>query len=202
MAVREQKAVEVAAAVAVSEPPTPQPVAISDGNIFDMVEYKALVAELGVDDSAIRNQEFRQFLADEGIQVYDYEKVVAFLDAKVRGEAKKLRIEYLIWMWKPVNSKYPVVGRYPQHTDSSISGWIVVNGNLAGSSLPSTYIYSRPIPHPVLLTMKKIKDKFGDQVAFYVSDYEVRTPDPFLMVTGPGLDFYCVERWDEPNFRG
>lgn len=200
------------AAVAVMEPPpeipTPEPVRVEDPNVFDLAEYKALVAELGVNDSAVRNAELRQFFADEGITVYPYEKVTAFMDAKLEREKKAASNPNLDWRWKPLMVGAPTVSKVPGipavnwsllNVDSIRS--LVFGVDAPRADIPTFKTYARAIPHAVLLTVKKLRDRFNGQVNFYASDYEVRNPDPFLMVTGPGLDYYVIERWDEPGFR-
>jgi hypothetical protein len=193
--------------------PVAAPAQLEDPNVFDIEEYKALVQELGVDDSAIRNYEFRLFLNSEGIEVYPYEKVTTFLDAKVKKEANP----NLVWVWKPINGSYPPAPRnrsgLPSMMSISISAMqasterlersIFLTGTLVpaeSNPVRKSNAYTRPLPQAVLMTVKKIRDKFRDAL-FYASDYEVRDPDPFLMVTGPGLDYYVIERWDEPTFR-
>jgi hypothetical protein len=193
VAVQEREALAVPVAVAAE---------IEDPNVFDMEAYKQLVQELGVDDSAIRNYEFRKFLNDEGIEVYPYEKVAAFLDAKLLKEAPK---QHLVWVWKPLNSGYPAAPRdrrLPTVLSGLMSFTVTIGGAEYTAQDPShqSRAYCRAIPQAVLMTVKKIKDRFKDAL-FYASDYEVRDPDPFLMVTGPGLDYYVIERWDEPAFR-
>lgn len=65
-------------------------------------------------------------------------------------------------------------------------------------------VYKHPVPMPVLMTIEKICDRMPD-AAFFVTDYEVKDPDPFLLVTHKELGIeggYVIERWDEPSFRG
>lgn len=186
------------AAVATLAPPAKEEVQTEDPEF--LAEYKALVAELGVNDSAVRNAEFRQFLSDECISVYDYGRVSEFLDKKLKAERKASDEETLQWVWKPIiKPRRPTEDEAERLLSASWFSRIFVAGSM-GDGL-SSLIYERPIPHAVLLTVKKIRDKFGDKVQFYASDYELPRPDPFLMVTGPGLDRYVIERWDEPTFR-
>ncbi len=131
--------------------------------------------------------------------------MTAFLDQKLKLEMAKTNIPRIFWAWKPLNANYPLAPR-EQHAGQ---GWVSINGGerFAVSSAIFTGVessarpYARAIPQAVLMTVKKLKDRFKDAVQFYASDYEVRDPDPFLMVTGPGLDYYVIERWDEPGFR-
>lgn len=86
-------------------------------------------------------------------------------------------------------------------------------------------IYNKAVPLAVLLTIDKIEEAMKSAVekpAFFISDYEARRPDPFLLVTVPSLGLsqysepdgtgtflrarpepscFVIERWDEPSFR-
>jgi hypothetical protein len=65
-------------------------------------------------------------------------------------------------------------------------------------------LYTKPIPYPVLCTIEKIVDRFGEEVMLEVSDiYTVPKADPFLSVSALGSAVrFPIERWDEPKFRG
>ncbi|MBU6430224.1 MAG: hypothetical protein KGR26_14505, partial [Cyanobacteria bacterium REEB65] len=62
--------------------------------------------------------------------------------------------------------------------------------------------YKKPIPMPVLLTVREISKAFPS-AQFFVSDEASEMPgapkDPFLLVRLHGENF-IVERWDEPGF--
>jgi hypothetical protein len=59
----------------------------------------------------------------------------------------------------------------------------------------------KPIPMPVLMTMEKVADRFGDSVEMSISEI-TKYPDPFLSLHVPGSERrFVIERWDEPKFR-
>jgi|SRR5262252_6146719 len=73
--------------------------------------------------------------------------------------------------------------------------------NLPHGRVESGSVYGHSVPYPVLLTVKSIVDRLPD-VQFFVTDYAVATPDPFLAVSRPSIDdMFIIERWDEPGFR-
>ncbi len=58
--------------------------------------------------------------------------------------------------------------------------------------------YRGDIPMPVLLTIEKFKERFGERVKFFVAWTD---NDPFLGVTVDNCGINFIERWDEPSFR-
>jgi hypothetical protein len=65
----------------------------------------------------------------------------------------------------------------------------------------SNDVYPHAIPVVPLMAAKIIQDAFPE-AQFFVTDYEVQKPDPFLAVMLPDTpDLFVIERWDEPGFR-
>lgn len=60
--------------------------------------------------------------------------------------------------------------------------------------------YNKAVPVKILRWVKKIQEKFGKDVLFFVSDYAVPRPDPFIMVTAPDVSRIIFGVWDEPAF--
>lgn len=182
---RRRSLTTAASASAVPDTPTPEPVTIPD--VGADADYRVLAAKLGIRNAALDNANFREFLAEEGIMVYPMGKVDEYLRARAAADSRNDGLTGTVtWCWRPLRGR----------DASAMSGGSGANGRI------SPIVYAHPVPYPVLLTVDKIQSRFGDQVQFFVSDYEVRRPDPFLMVTGEGLERYVVERWDEPSFRG
>lgn len=148
-------------------------------------EYARLSKELGISSPAVRVEELKAFFAENGITVYPLEKVDAYLREKVRTETKS---EGHVWVWRPLRERDGVVNQ-----QSRFSGY--------GHGDGQERVYAKPIPLPVLMTVKKIQDAFPE-AQFHASDYAVRKPDPFLAVMIPGwFELFVIERWDEPGFR-
>jgi hypothetical protein len=150
-------------------------------------EYKALAAKLGVQSRAMSKLEMREFLAEECVSAYDVHKVMEYMNGLVEREKKSSGDGSLHWVWKPLR----------QRDSATIKG----HWTLAGIPF-SEEVYPHEVPYPVLLTVKKLTDKFGDRVCFHVSDYKSSRPDPFLMASIDTYSAFVIERWDEPSFRG
>ena len=168
-------------------PPVGQQVEKSDFAGVELKKYVTVAEKIGFVNGALLSAQLRDFFAEEGISLYDYNKVSSFLAEKTKIERTKTNKRYLVWCWKPLR-----MSDLNQLTNNVPWG---ENGGI------SSELYHGAVPYPVLLTMEKIAQRFGDQVRFYVSDYASVNPDPFLAVSGIGIDFFIVERWDEPNFR-
>lgn len=145
-------------------------------------EYRALAKKLGVkvtQDPDVERKEFETFLNENGIRVYPEGKVNSYLKDILKDQ--------------PVVRKR--INMYGQTK--------VTRTQLVWKSLTE---YMKPIPYPVLLTVDRIKERFGKKVTFAISDFvkvtKVTSPqirDPFLRVTF-GDRNYVVEHWDEPGF--
>lgn len=147
-------------------------------------EYVKLSKEMKVNSIPLALARLEAILQEETLGVYDYDKVVAYLDEQARRltrESRK-RGEYVNfeWKWKCV-------------LDCQYSYDAVLH--------ISSDTYPEPIPMPVLLTMQRIAKRIPG-VEFYVSHIRA-FKDPFLAVTVKGAEkLYVIERWDEPSFRG
>lgn len=146
----------------------------------DMVvprSYEQLAKKLGVcvagqaaGTSVKINNDFMQFLSDHGLVLYDRVSVSKFLKQK----AGKRNV-----VWRPLREADKA---------KSKSRW---------EDRPVSQ-YKKAVPYPVLLLVQDILEKFP-MAKFYVSDYQVVRPDPFLEVRLNGKR-YVVEHWDEPEF--
>lgn len=148
--------------------------------------YKDLAKELGVSPSVLLNMEVRDVLLDCGLSTYGPSKVFKYMDALVAKERITRKDKTLTWAWKPLRE----VDKYPTDTWS----WDRIRFSMT--------TYNHEVPYPVLLTVKKLVDRFGERAKFFVSDYESAVPDPFLLVVVDMKSCHIVERWDEPSFRG
>lgn len=167
--------------------PDPEAKAVSLVELPD-ADYLKLCRELGIEVAEVREAKLRSFLADNFIECYDGGEVDAYLKRKAIEETGT---PYGRWYWRPLRQRDGALrARRIGYTAS------LANVGSANTNLP----YDKPVPYPVLLTVKKLA-AFDDTLEFYVSDYEVKRPDPFLMVTGKGLPEFIIERWDEPSYR-
>lgn len=176
-----------------------QPVPVPDATVAPaptisvdlLAQYRELVHELGVAQPGLEKEAALSYFRERGTRLYDGRKVHAFLDDQYGPE----RIDepghlwvVASWIWRPLREKDRVPRTGVTHRR---------NGAVA-SDLQT---YQKPLPLPVLVTVREVAAKFP-AARFYVSDEyradEVR--DPFLMVVLGGEQF-IIERWDEPGYR-
>lgn len=172
---------------------------------FNEAEYRELAKSVGwtgceaaisMELRPLRLYEFRKFLAVNGICVFDEKRVREYMDEQVAQVNKKIpkRRDGLDgrkqWVWSPLDGQ-------PEQAQSS-NQWTTFMS--IGADFVRVSRYEKPIPLPVLMTAKTIKDQFPN-ATFEVTDItNVPRPDPFLSVLYEGERF-IIERWDEPGFR-
>lgn len=146
--------------------------------------YDDLAKKLGVKCKMLSKLE--KFLHEHAIQIYDLAAVEKYMDKK--GE----------WCWYPLRAKDCVetkdhVWRITRSTPHKYPGSYGYQDN---------HQYDKPVPFPVLLTVKAIHDHFGEDALFLVAA-PAQHPDPFLGVMQRSNfgRLFVVERWDEPSFR-
>lgn len=157
----------------------------------NVVEYQGLAKRAGflAGQSLMRRERFKRFMAENGVTVYNTAKVAEYLHSICpRGHNV---------VWLPVNNDYG------HRLGMNRSGAIWAN-----SARGVFGVYSKPLPIPVLYTMCKFTESKGEfnDVTFYASDFALPDGDPFLAVLmGDEIsadEFFVIERWDEPGFRG
>lgn len=209
-AVPNEPVAEVAVAVAEAPAPTPvrrEPVPVPEASIEPVTlmtddlrrQYSALAAELGISQPGLLEDEALAFFRERGTRLYDQSKVNAFLTDQFGAEipaTEGQRQHYGIhtiatWGWRALRRVDVEGGGGGWHNPSS-------NGAHIGG------LYNKPLPLPVLLTVKEVAARFPSAM-FFVSD-EVhssdlrRVDDPFLLVLIERTRF-IIERWDEPGYR-
>ena len=145
-------------------------------------EYCKLATELGLRSAAIIRAEILQVMADNAIQGYDPEEVYQYLKKKANEHGQ-------IWIWRPLRERdrveWNIAGR-----DGNGSYW---------SGSPVYRPYDRAVPFEVLRNAKVIQDRVPDAL-FWVSDYAVPNPDPFIAATALDVGQIIFGVWDEPGF--
>lgn len=153
-------------------------------------KYDSLARELGVAHRVVtRRRELLTYLRDNEIEIYDLAKVEEYMDKKGR------------WAWFPLRA---VDCREPSYRSWDLD-------RVTTTDYPSSFgsskaeVYSKPVPYPVLCTVKTISDAFpGHELIFLVAAIDTH-PDPFLgcrFRNDPDRTVIVIERWDEPSFRG
>lgn len=140
---------------------------------------------LGYLPPALLGAKLLNYFKENGIKVYDYDSVSDYLKGKAEAQGKK-------FIWRPLRSQdkeagyswggFGEHGSYHKHWDYR------------------PYAYA--VPLRVLATVEKMVEQFGDKVKFFVSDYAVPKPDPFIMVTALDIPMFVFDHWDEPDFKG
>lgn len=168
-------------------PPAKEPTSTTTIGTAEAIdaEYAALVAELGIHSGAVDLETFKALVPRAGLRIYHDEEVRQYLHGKYNVPVGDLSREVL-WGWRPLREVDRTPGRM-----------VGFNGKIQRSA-PA---YTKPIPLPVLLTVKTVRDACPS-AKFFVSDemQAERIPDPFLLVEIGGQQF-VIERWDEPAFR-
>ena len=145
--------------------------------------YREISQRLGINTIPLALVELEEVLRRKTLGVYDYSKVVAYLDEQCRRldeERKPGLFRSYEWRWHPIR-EYP-----------GVYSWLPTQSN---------QVYNKPIPPEVLPTIESILRCYPEAL-FYVSDIR-DFRDPFLAVTVQGADkLHVIERWEEPRFRG
>lgn len=152
-------------------------------------EYEAVARRIGFDNRALLAAQLKDFVAEQEIPVYKYDRVHAFLVAKMQEDPTVKRRER--WCWAPLREvEVKLKLFFPGQRSKRKNGHIAPNQ------------YGRAVPLKVLQLVEKFTKKFGDKVCFYVSEYASENADPFLMLAPPGITPMIIAHWDEPGFTG
>jgi hypothetical protein len=146
------------------------------------LQYDTLASELGVQRRVY--SKLKEVLEELSIQAYDQAAVERYMDEKG------------YWSWYPLRGvdNYSWIEGFTRETSNA-------HPALYGSV--SRAQYDKQVPYPVLMTVKSLVDKMGDDVLFFVAAIASH-PDPFLAVMQRSAQgkIFIVERWAEPSFRG
>ena len=140
---------------------------------------------LGYEPPALLEAKLLNYFKENGIKVYDYNSVFNYLKGKAEAQGKK-------FIWRPLR---------PQDTEVGYS-WGGFNEHGSYHKHWDYRPYTHAVPLRVLATVEKIVERFGNKVKFFVSDYAVPRPDPFIMVTALDVSTLVFDYWDEPDFKG
>lgn len=163
------------------EVPVPERRAVSPRPIVEFAEYKALAEKLGISCPALQDEELLDFFAREEILVYPKEKVEAFLRSRAPAG--------MLVAWLPL-----------RHVDPALAPPLTAPGSMLFDPPFRAFHYNKPVPLSTLKLVDQILTAFP-KAQFYVSDYAVPRPDPFLFVKLPGGASFVIDHWDEPDFK-
>ena len=161
--------------------------------------YEEVAQSLGFIPAELIRAQLLEFFEDEGIKLYDYDQVNAWLTKK-KVEAKAEN-----WCWRALREK-DIITRYQWGHDHQTGKWSDGFYSSSGKSWQCRP-YERLVPLHALEKVAKIEAKFGDRVKFLVSDYAVPNVDPFIMVrpamcdSGTNAEYDLIfDVWNEPGF--
>lgn len=157
--------------------------------------YEELSKALGFIPAELVRAQLIEFFEQEGMQLYDYEQVSAWLSAK-KAEAGADH-----WCWRPLREKDILDIKW------NYESWRDVSDGYYSRDSDSCRTYSRLIPSHALEKVVSIEKQFPGLVSFFVSDFASANPDPFIAVRpkkridGNINDYLLVfDVWDEPGF--
>lgn len=166
----------------------PKPMNIDLAPMDDLSEYEAVAKELGFDPPQlvqrkleIARREVIEFLLDHGMPIYNNKQVHDYMSKLAEKEGK-----FFAWVKLGDQTGYS----RPPMISTAQHGTIVYGGT-----------YQHAVPIDMLKRAAEIKKRFGDEVEFYVSDYAVVDPDPFIMVKRGSCSGIVFGVWNEPGFK-
>jgi hypothetical protein len=149
-------------------------------------DYAALAAELGFEPGDLEDLQLQHFLAANGVRVFDYEAVCQRMDELVTPIG-------VSWFWSPLRPK--------DGECRNMDGYSRDDRSRGGVRHGYTWLgkpYTQTVPLHVLERVRLIERGFTGRAFFFVSDYAVSYPDPFLMVQVSGGPPYVIGQWDAP----
>lgn len=162
--------------------------------------YEEVAKSLGFTPTELIRAQLIEFFEHEGIKLYDYGQVSAWLSKK-KEQAKAMN-----WCWRPLRGN-DVITEYEWGIIWRSFGGADCFDGFYSSKQSGCRPYERLVPLHALEKVAKIQAKFGESVKFFVSDYASPAADPFIMVrpatphTGELSEYNLVfDVWDEPGF--
>jgi len=174
--------------------PPKKPVAlIPQVGVIPLGAYENLADKLGFMPAQLLEEQLKRFLVEHSIPVYNYAEVDKYLMYKAEQENKH-------WIWRPFREQDKPKG---WHWDGHFADGSREQAWRAYGSYRDEWEYrpyEKAVPIHILRRVEKIQDRFKDNVLFFVSDYAVPNPDPFIMVTALDVSKIIFGVWDEPAF--
>ena len=185
---KEEKIIEA------SVPPRPLAI-VPRTSAVPLGTYESLSAELGFRPAQLLEEQLKRFLVEQKIPTYNLAEVDKYLTHIARAENK-------FWIWRPLREKDTPQGWGWNGRRDVSKGDEMYKGHGHGSYTNEWEYrpYDKAVPIHILRRVQKIQEKFGAEALFFVSDYAVPNPDPFIMVTALDVDRIVFGVWDEPTF--
>lgn len=170
-----------------------------------LAAYHALAQKVGVPTHSPVIEEFKCFLNDNQITTYPLDRVVRYMDIKAERHNK----HRTGWCWCPLREKdrstHGKIEFGTAHRRETFNHGFVTTLSDYFHNYDAP-LYTHRVPMHALEKIALIEDKFQKPVAFLVSDYAAKDPDPFLMaivhneLMRQGEGRFVIDFWDEPGF--
>ena len=155
----------------------------------ERLAYERTCQAIGFEPAKLLYARLLAFFKTKGIRTFNYAEVAAYMKTKAEKEGK-------IWYWRPLRA-----------TDVT-NGWWFSGFNMNSNPKHDYYAshrqecrpYDKEVPLRVLGTVEQIHQEFGDKVKFFVTDYSVPRPDPFIAIIVQDMPSLVFDYWDEPDF--
>jgi hypothetical protein len=175
----------------------PRPLAIVPRtSAVSLGTYENLSNELGFYPAQLLEEKLKRFLVEQKIPTYNLAEVDRYLTHIARKNNA-------FWIWRPLRKQDKPQGWGWRGTRDTAKGDDPYKGYGHGSYMQQDWEYrpyDKAVPIHILRRVKKIQENFGNEVLFFVSDYAVSQPDPFIMVTALDVSRIVFGVWDEPRF--
>ena len=178
------------------------PIAVADIELPDTAAYEALCAELDISPQAIVGNRVVRAFQSKRIPRYDAAEVSAYMTSITPAG--------LHWGWQRLgksgsvespyqNQEYFIDQRGVAHTSAIFRVDSGMFANYDGVTIGGEY--KKLVPMHILKRMKAVKEMFADEnPRFFVTDYAVPDPDPFIKVCLDCGEEVIFGVWDEPGF--
>jgi hypothetical protein len=171
--------------------PLPRPTPILVPISPSLRDWETLAKEIGFFPAKYIEEKLLQVISQNGMRIFDYDQVYLYLKEKALKQHPNMR-----WLWRPLREKDRDKKFTIDHPKSHIIhswGW---HGQYDwGRCSP----YDKAVPLRVLKEVKLIENEVPT-AHFFVSDYAIVRPDPFIMVTQRDVARIVFDVWDEPDF--
>jgi hypothetical protein len=168
----------------------PLPLALKQAECVSQ-DYLEACLKVGCNPSALQELQFKNFLFDNEIPLYDYNQVGEYLHYFARNRGLDV-------CWRAIRGEDGPSYKSLSHTSRS---WDSINqGSFSVAPSSTIPVYDKLIPLRVLKTIALIQESYPKS-KFYVSDI-ASFPDPFAAVNIGTGKLYVFAVWDEPGFSG
>jgi hypothetical protein len=178
--------------------PKPEPkffseeIALRQGEEILVKTYAQMALAVNFRPAELIRAELRVLLKELGVEVYDLQSVLDFLDHRY-GVGGSRRDNLPGWTWHPLTEA---------DATAAIHVW---SRRYVGGPSPSGLVnhrvsYQKLVPFEVLQLVKTLKAKIPE-LFFYVSEVGLPNPDPFLLVNAKGMQEMVIAHWDEPGYQ-